>query len=75
MIGVKPGQVVVNCWEYKGCPKDVYWSCPAFPNHGRDCWKVTGSRCEMGRYEKATIAEKLVHCRNCEFYVKYANKF
>jgi hypothetical protein len=36
---------------------------------GRQCWKVTGTRCDRGREEKRSAAEKILYCRShCEFY-------
>jgi len=63
----------MNCWEFLKC--ETYASCPAYPNSGLDCWKKTGTKCSGGIMEKATIAEKILHCRNCEFFKKYAHQF
>jgi hypothetical protein len=58
-----------SCWEYRGCPEEVRLRCPAYPDMGRECWKVTGTRCDRGRTEKRSAAEKILHCRShCEFY-------
>ena len=65
----------MNCWEFKNCPKEIHEHCPAYPHRGLDCWRVTGTKCEMGKYEKASLAEKVSYCRNCEFYKTYAHKF
>lgn len=65
----------MNCWEFKNCAPVTYQSCPAYPKKGLDCWKITGTKCAQGRVEMATIAEKILHCRTCDFYVKFANKF
>lgn len=65
----------MNCWEFKNCPETTHLSCSAYPGRGQDCWKVTGTKCERGTLEKATYLEKIAHCRTCEFYRQYANKF
>jgi hypothetical protein len=65
----------MNCWELLKCPPETYGECPAYPDKGLDCWKVTETKCDNGKHEKATIQEKINHCRQCDFYVKYANKF
>jgi len=64
-----------NCWEFKNCPMDTYKGCPAYPNKGLDCWKVTGTKCDKGRFEMSTLDEKLEFCRKCDFYKDYAHKF
>ena len=45
------------------------------PDKGMDCWKVTGTKCNLGLLEKATLHEKIECCRSCDFYKAYANKF
>lgn len=32
-----------QCWEFMNC-KDKE-KCPAYPDHGRDCWEVPGTLC------------------------------
>jgi hypothetical protein len=56
------------------CGEETYNACPAHPDRGLDCWKVTGTKCEKGEYEMATITEKVEHCRQCDFYKQFANK-
>lgn len=65
----------MNCWEFKKCPEETFSLCPAYPDRGLDCWKVTGTKCERGKMEKASIAEKVRHCGTCDFYIQYAHKF
>ncbi len=65
----------MNCWEFKKCSDETYRTCPAYPDRGLDCWKVTGTKCEMGKYIKATAAEKISYCRSCDFYSRFAHKF
>ena len=64
----------MNCWEFMKCDKVIFEKCPAYPNHGLDCWKVTGTKCGKGQLEKATIHEKVHYCRQCEFFKEYAHK-
>ncbi|MGO9572224.1 MAG: hypothetical protein ACLP5H_32300 [Desulfomonilaceae bacterium] len=33
-----------TCWEFKNCPPTTRENCPAYPNHGRDCWQVMGKK-------------------------------
>lgn len=40
--------------------------CPAYPDHGRDCWAIAGTLC--GGVVQGTEAEKTGNCRNCDFY-------
>ncbi len=65
----------MNCWEFMNCREDTYKKCPAYPNQGLDCWKVTGTWCAKGTIQKATAKEKITHCRTCNFYQQHANKY
>ncbi|MBI4685108.1 MAG: hypothetical protein HY755_07895 [Nitrospirae bacterium] len=65
----------MNCWEYMKCQEETYKHCPAYPEKGLDCWKVTDTKCAKGTVEKLTIEEKIKHCRTCEFYIKHAHRF
>jgi hypothetical protein len=63
-----------NCWEVIGCPEEVRKDCPAFPEHGRECWKVTGTTCGAGKYRMAAISEKILYCRSeCDYFRRYLN--
>jgi hypothetical protein len=53
-----------NCWEHMKCGREN--ECPAFPDYGRACFAVTGTRCR-GR-EQGTYALKISKCRLCSFY-------
>ena len=64
----------MNCWEFKNCSKETCTKCSAYPDKGLDCWKVTGTKCERGTMEKATLKEKILYCRNYEFYKQFAHK-
>jgi hypothetical protein len=54
-----------NCWEILECGKEQ--SCPAYPDHGRDCFAVAGTMCRgamQGAYD-----EKISMCRQeCGFF-------
>ena len=65
----------MNCWEFKKCSESTFLSCTAYPDRGLDCWKVTGTKCEMGKFVKASSGEKIAHCRSCDFYVRFAHKY
>ena len=65
----------MECWEFMKCSIEVRGECPAFPDNGTYCWKVTGTMCDGGRIKMADKQEKIEHCRQCEFYSKYASKF
>ncbi len=65
----------MNCWEFTKCGESTYRTCPAYPDKGLDCWKVTGTRCAKGTMEMATLAEKIQYCRDCGFFKTYARKF
>jgi methyl-accepting chemotaxis protein len=54
-----------NCWERVKCGRED--SCPAHPDHGRECFAVTATMCrgeEQGSYE-----QKIEKCRVCQFYL------
>lgn len=65
----------MNCWEMKECTEETYRDCPAYPDKGQDCWKVTGTLCDGGKIQKASKQEKIAFCLTCDFYKKYAHKF
>ncbi|MDQ7785465.1 MAG: hypothetical protein RDU20_21460 [Desulfomonilaceae bacterium] len=58
------GETLPNCWEQMNCGKER--GCPAYPNHGRGCFVVTGTR--AGGQDHATYAKKMAVCRACAFY-------
>lgn len=66
----------MNCWEFKDCDENIRIKCPAYPDKGKKCWKVTGTKCEGGIIEKSTLMEKILYCRNnCNFYKLFAEKY
>lgn len=65
----------MDCWDYKKCAETVRDECPAYPDHGLNCWKVTGTNCGLGQMKMKSLAEKIEYCRGCDFYIEYANKF
>jgi hypothetical protein len=65
----------MNCWDFIKCPQETYKTCPAYPDKGLDCWKVTGTKCDKGKIETKTAVEKVEYCRKCSFYIHYAHKF
>ncbi len=61
-----------KCWEVMNCPEEVRATCPAYPEHGAECWKVTGTRCGQGEHDMKDVSEKILHCRSeCRFYKEY----
>ncbi len=65
----------MNCWEFLKCLENTYKKCPAYPDKGLDCWKITGTLCDQGKQVMATAAEKIAYCRTCGFYKSYAHKY
>jgi hypothetical protein len=57
----------VTCWEMKNCPPDRRNSCPAYPNHGGQCWMVTATLC--GGKEQGSYHEKMANCRKCDVHL------
>ena len=55
-----------QCWERMGCGKDQDGSCPAYPDYGRLCWPIAGTKCREGA--RGTHAQSLGNCEACEFF-------
>ena len=65
----------MNCWGYKKCGREEGGEnasqlgvCPAYPNHGKNCWMVAGTFCngEPG----GTTARELSSCLSCDWHKK-----
>lgn len=51
----------VNCWEQHHCTlNDI---CPAYPDHGSDCWNIDGTLCS-GKPKPSRSED----CLLCESY-------
>lgn len=64
----------MNCWEYKKCGRETGGTkavelgvCPAYPNGGKDCWKIAGTFC--GGMVQGTEAQKKKSCLTCDWYL------
>ena len=62
-----------NCWEFKECGREEGGKkandlgvCPAYPDNGKDCWKVAGTFC--GGEVQGTFAQKKGTCMSCDWY-------
>lgn len=51
------------CWDLMNCPPERQVQCPAFPNHGNDCWNVDYTWCDGQMQGKAV--EKKERCKDC----------
>ncbi len=60
----------VQCWEVIRCGVESKERagdrCPAYPNFGRICWSVAGTKSETRVW--CPLAEKIGDCRKCAFY-------
>lgn len=65
----------MNCWIFRKCAPRVRLLCPAHPDNGMRCWKVTGTMCDGGKVKMASLAEKIDYCRNCDFYRNFAEHY
>jgi len=63
-----PPPAGVTCWEIKNCPDARRAGCPAFPEHGGQCWAVTATMC--GGEKQGSYREKMAKCRQCEVYLR-----
>ncbi|MHB8876679.1 MAG: two-CW domain-containing protein [Myxococcaceae bacterium] len=66
---------LLHCWDLKACGREQGGAktaelglCPAWPDHGRDCWRTAGTLC--GGAVQGTYAEKVGTCLSCEVYQK-----
>lgn len=63
----------MNCWEFKECGREKggknaekLGQCPAWPDHGTHCARITGTLC--GGEVQGCFAQKLSNCLRCDFY-------
>jgi hypothetical protein len=63
----------MNCWEFMKCGREEGGAnageegvCPAYPDSGKICARVTGTLCD-GEVQ-GTFATKLGDCLKCDFY-------
>jgi len=56
----------MDCWTYNECSPERKAKCEAFPSHGTDCWRVTGTMCKG--VAQLDISTKIGTCRKCGFY-------
>lgn len=63
----------MNCWEFMKCGREKGGSreaelgvCPAWPDHGRHCARVSGTLC--GGRLQGSYAQKQADCLGCEYY-------
>ncbi|MEJ2313299.1 MAG: hypothetical protein P8Y85_00665 [Nitrospirota bacterium] len=69
------GNTTPTCWDFMKCPREVCTSCPAYPDCGLECWKLTGTKCRGGEFVKASFDEKILYCRNeCDYYKIHLKK-
>jgi len=54
-----------TCWEYHRC--SICGNCPAYPEHGSDCWNVEGTLCS-GR-------PRPLHSEICKLCVFYQEEY
>ncbi len=66
---------IPNCWDFMKCPEEICVSCPAYPDHGVECWKMTGTKCKGGKFVKESLDAKILYCRNeCAYYKTHLKK-
>jgi methyl-accepting chemotaxis protein len=65
----------LDCWDHKNCGRIPGGTneadlgiCPAYPDHGKDCWNLAGTFC--GGEVQGSLAMKLGSCMECDFYKK-----
>lgn len=55
-----------QCWEYRKCGRDKTRSCPAYPDYGRLCWPIAGTKCPQG--PTGDHAKAIGNCESCAFF-------
>jgi hypothetical protein len=55
-----------QCWQRLGCGRDRQKDCPAYPDYGRLCWPIAGTKCPTGA--RGTHAQEIKNCESCEFF-------
>ena len=55
-----------QCWERMGCGQEHLQACPAYPDYGRLCWPIAGTKCSAGA--RGTHAQKIKDCESCDFF-------
>ncbi|MCX5906175.1 MAG: hypothetical protein NTY64_03050 [Deltaproteobacteria bacterium] len=55
-----------QCWEHMGCGPDRQKSCPAYPDYGRLCWPIAGTKCSRG--VTGIHAQTIGNCEKCDFF-------
>ncbi len=55
----------IRCWDHIECGKEK--KCPAYPDHGFNCWDMSGTLCRDER--QGDYDQKVGDCRTkCEYY-------
>ncbi len=55
-----------QCWERMKCGRDRQGDCPAYPDYGRLCWPIAGTKCRAGAH--GIHAQQIEDCESCEFF-------
>jgi hypothetical protein len=55
-----------QCWERMGCGQECLQDCPAYPDYGRLCWPIAGTKRSIGARGKH--AQEIKDCEDCEFF-------
>jgi hypothetical protein len=55
-----------QCWDRMKCGRDKEGSCAAYPDYGRLCWPIAGTKCGEGT--QGIHARKIGDCEKCEFF-------
>jgi len=59
----------MDCWEFMGCKEDARRLCPAYPDHGGDCWTLPTTVAAGGHLDMETHQAKTSYCKeHCGFY-------
>jgi methyl-accepting chemotaxis protein len=70
---------MTECWESKKCGRipggkkvGEMGVCPAYPDHGKDCWAVAGTFC--GGKVQGAVRDKVGGCMVCSYYKEAKHK-
>jgi hypothetical protein len=50
-------RIIINCREFRHCSEKTFTSCPAYPNNGLNCCKITGAKRDLLREGSRSVKE------------------
>ncbi len=62
--GIKRLLAMIPCWKMKDCPEEVRNACPAFHQHDKPCWMVSGKdwKCKSDECRDCSVYNNITNC-------------